>query len=59
MLQVIDSFNDNCNGKSNCRIVPSYLNLADCGGLAASYLHVDYVCSKSNLIKNNNSKQFY
>ena len=45
----MNSFTANCNGKTTCRILPSRLNLADCGGLAASYLHVDYVCASSKV----------
>ena len=45
---IINSFAASCNGKTSCRILPSRLNLANCGGLAANYLHVDYVCAQSN-----------
>ena len=50
-MLVLNSFTGTCNGKTSCRILPSRLNLADCGGLAASYLHVDYVCALSKNLK--------
>ena len=51
ILVVINSFSGSCNGKTSCRILPSRLNLADCGGQAASYFHIEYVCALSKLFK--------
>ena len=51
ILIVINSFTASCNGKTSCRILPSRLNLVDCGGQAASYLHIDYVCALSKISK--------
>lgn len=41
-------FSSTCNGKASCRILASRLILAECGGAAANYLHIDYVCAKGN-----------
>ena len=47
----LGTFSSTCNGKTTCRILPTRLNLADCGGQAASYLHIEYICATSKRFK--------
>jgi hypothetical protein len=46
-INYIASYGTTCNGKPNCRIIPSRLTLNECAAKAASYLHIDYVCALS------------
>ena len=47
IVNFLNLYGPTCNGKPSCRITPSStMTLNNCGAKAASYFHVDYVCSK-------------
>lgn len=49
ILNFLNLYGPSCNGKPSCRITPSStMILNNCGGKAASYFHVDYVCAKGS-----------
>ena len=49
-INYISLYSGSCNGKANCRIIPSRLTLNDCGARANSYLHIKYFCALSEFL---------
>ncbi len=45
---VITGIKLSCEYKPKCRPIPSTINLGDCGGIRASYMHVEYICALNN-----------